>query len=145
MKKSEFKKIIKPIVIECLRESLLEDGLISGIISEVVKGINAPSVGEIAEPPQDASFDRMRRNAFTTEKNDKLQNQRNKLMNAVGRESYNGINLFEGTTPGQAPESPTQQSAPLSGQGPSDPGVDINNLFGSVSGHWNAHMSEVKK
>ena len=37
MKKSEFKKILRPIVNECIKESLMEDGLISGIIAEVVK------------------------------------------------------------------------------------------------------------
>jgi len=145
MKKSEFKKIIKPIVAECIKESLLEDGLISGIISEVVRGISAQPTPPPAAAAHDPSFDRMHRNAFTTEKKEKLQEQRNKLMSAVGRESYNGVNLFEGTTPAPGPTTPTQQAAALSGQPSGDPGVDISNLMGSVSTHWGAHMTEVKK
>ena len=145
MKKSEFKKIIKPIVSECIKESLLEDGLISGIISEVVRGMNTQPVNEPIEAPQDPSFDRMRRNAFATEKKGKLQEQRNKLMNAIGKESYNGVNLFEGTTPAPAEASPTQQAGALSGHPSGDPGVDISNLFGAASTHWGAHMNEVKK
>ena len=46
MKRSEFKKLIKPIVQECIKESLLEDGLISGIIAEVVKGMSSQTLVE---------------------------------------------------------------------------------------------------
>lgn len=146
MKKSEFKKIIKPIVTECIKESLLEDGLISGIISEVVKGMNTqPIVEAVSPPPQDPLLERMQQNAFTADKKNKLDKQRNKLMSAIGADAYNGVNLFEGTTPAPAETSPTQQAGALSGQSASDPGVDISNLFGSVGNHWGAHMTEVKK
>ena len=46
MKKSEFKKLVKPIIKECISEVLLEEGLLSNVISEVVKGLN---VGQIVE------------------------------------------------------------------------------------------------
>ena len=39
MKKSQLKHVIKPIVKQCLNELLIEQGLLSNIISEVVKGI----------------------------------------------------------------------------------------------------------
>ena len=46
MTKSEMKKIMKPLVKECLQEMLLEEGLLSNLISEVNKGnkqeINIP-------------------------------------------------------------------------------------------------------
>jgi hypothetical protein len=146
MKKSEFKKLIKPIVTECIKESLLEDGLISGIISEVVKGMNAqPIVEAPTPPPQDPLLQRMQQNAFKTDKKNKLDEQRNKLMSAIGAEAYNGVNLFEGTTPAPAEASPTQQASALSGQSADDPGVDITGLFGAVNTHWNAHMNEVGK
>ena len=35
MKKSELKQIIKPLVKECIYETLVEGGLLSGIITEV--------------------------------------------------------------------------------------------------------------
>ncbi len=146
MKKSEFKKLIKPVVQECIKESLLEDGLISGIIAEVVKGMSASQpLVETKKPDVDPTMERMNRNAFDSKASDKLQKQRNKLMNAIGRESYNGVDLFEGTTPAPAQGSPQQQAAALSGQPPEDPGVDISNLFGAVGKHWNAHMDEVGK
>ena len=147
MKKSEFKKVIKPIVSECIRESLMEDGLISGIISEVVKGMHSapPPVTPTPLSHSEPEPDRMKRNAFEPKRTSQLQEHRKKLMAAIGREAYNGINLFEGTTPMASQASPQQQAAPLSGQEPSDPGVDISSIMGAVGSHWNAHMTEVKK
>ena len=66
-------------------------------------------------------------------------------MSAIGGGSYNGVNLFEGTTPAPGQASPTQQASPLSGQAPGDAGVDISGLFGAVGTHWNAHMNELKE
>jgi len=53
--------------------------------------------------------------------------------------------LFEGTTPAPAQAAPTSQASPMSGQSPSDPGVDISSLFGAVGRNWNAHMNEMKE
>ena len=146
MKKSEFKKIIKPIVSECIKESLMEDGLISGIIAEVVKGMatTAPAAKMVETTPDPVS-ERMKRNAFNKKQSKQLQEHRSKLMSAVGKDAYNGVNLFEGTTPVASEKSPSQSSGPMSGQAPSDPGVDISNLFGAVSQHWSAHMVDVKE
>jgi hypothetical protein len=146
MKKSEFKKLIKPIVSECIKESLMEDGLISGIIAEVVRGMSAPQpIVEAAAPKTDPTVERMKRNAFSEEQSGKLKEHRAKLMSAIGGEAYNGVNLFEGTTPAPAQGSPNQQANPMSGQSPTDAGVDIGNLFGSVGSSWGAHMNKVKK
>ena len=39
MKRSELKKIIRPMVKECVQETLLEGGLLSNIVAEVTKGL----------------------------------------------------------------------------------------------------------
>ena len=146
MKKSEFKKLIKPIVSECIKESLMEDGLISGIIAEVVRGMSAPQpIVEAAAPKTDPTVERMKRNAFSEEQSGKLKEHRAKLMSAIGGEAFNGVNLYEGTTPAPAQGSINQQANPMSGQSPTDAGVDIGNLFGSVGSSWGAHMNDVKK
>ena len=146
MKKSEFKKIIKPIVSECIKESLMEDGLISSIISEVVRGMStAPPLVSEAKEPVNPVKERMQQNAFGEQQSKKLQDHRAKLMSAIGGDAYNGVNLFEGTTPAPSQVSPQQQASPMSGQAPGDAGVDIGNLFGSVGRNWGAHMTEVKK
>ena len=147
MKKSELKKILKPLVTECIRESLLEEGLISGIITEVVKGMGAPTTTVTPpNPVADPLKERMRRNAFKQEQSQKIQEHKAKLRAAIGgNQTFNGVDLFEGTTPMSAEASPQQQASPLAGQAPGDAGVDITNLFGSVGRHWNAHMDEVKE
>ena len=140
MKKSEFKKLIKPIVQECIKESLLDGGILSGIISEVARGMTTHSPVTAAPAPVDPVKERMRRNAFNEEQSTKLQENKKKLMAAIGGDAYNGVDLFEGTSPVAAQSSPGQQSSPMSGQSPADPGVDISSLFGSVGRNWNAHM-----
>ena len=147
MKKSELKKILKPLVNECIRESLMEDGLISGIIAEVVKGMAPaqPIVEQKVEPKVDPVKERMRRNAFSQEQSQKLTEHKKKLRAAIGGGAFNGVDLFEGTTPAPAQGSPQQQATPMSGQAPNDAGVDISNLFGAVGRNWNAHMNEVKE
>jgi len=147
MKKSEFKKIIKPIVAECIKESLLEGGIISGIIAEVVKGIATSPATTITEErkPADPAIERMKRNTFTQQQSTKIQEHRKKLMSAIGKTAYNGVDLFEGTTPAPAQGSVGQQASSMANQSPQDPGVDISNLFGSVGKNWNAHMTNVKE
>jgi|TARA_R110002012_G_scaffold55126_1_gene140810 hypothetical protein len=147
MKKSEFKKLIKPIVQECIKESLLADGILSEIIGQVAKGMMPQTIVEAktASPSPDPTVERMKANAFSVEQGGKLKEHKTKLMAAIGGESYNGVDLFEGTTPAPAQGNPQQQSSPLSGHAPSDPGVDIGNLLGSVGRNWNAHMSGMKE
>lgn len=147
MKKSELKKILKPLVNECIKESLLEGGVLTEIIGQVAKGIapRADVETRAPAPVQDPVTERMKANAFSKEQSSKLREHKTKLMAAIGGSAYNGVNLFEGTTPAPAQGSPQQQSDPLSGQAPSDPGVDIGNLFGSVGRNWNAHMSDIKE
>ena len=40
MKKSELKTILKPLIKECIKEVIFEDGVLSSLISEVVRGTN---------------------------------------------------------------------------------------------------------
>ena len=39
MKKSELKETLKPLIKECIKEVMFEDGTLSTIIAEVVKGV----------------------------------------------------------------------------------------------------------
>jgi len=145
MKKTELKKILKPLVTECIKEVMFEDGVLSGIITEVARGM-ASSIAppEPPPPPADPVMERMQRNAFDAAPPDRLADQKNKLMAAIGRDAYNGVDLFEGTTPAPAQTGASQQASPMAHQPPSDPGVDISNLFGSVAPNWNAHMNTIK-
>jgi len=149
MKKTELKKILKPLITECIKEVMFEDGVLSGIISEVARGMAATAiVGSPANTKAttpDPAMERMRRNAFSKEQSSRLQEQKSKLMAAIGGRAYNDVNLFEGTTPGATESSPAQQASALAGVTSGDAGVDISNLFGAVGNNWNAHMTSVKE
>ena len=146
MKKAELKNILKPLVKECVREAIFDEGILSGIISEVARGMGAvqaaPPGPRLVEQKEDPTAERMKRNAFSSEQSTKLKEHKTKLMSAIGATAYNGINLFEGTTPGRAQGSETQMASPLASQDPGDPGVDISNLLSAVGTHWNAHLRE---
>ena len=63
-------------------------------------------------------------------------------MDSIGQGAYNGVNLFEGTTPAPAQGSAQGQGA-LEGVAPNDPGVDISKLMNKTSAIW-AKMNEKK-
>ncbi len=52
------------------------------------------------------------------------------MLDAIGRDAYGGVNVFEGTTPAPAATTEGQAKGPLSDVAPNDPGVDISGLFG---------------
>ena len=126
MKKNELKKILKPLIKECIKEVIFEEGALSTIISEVMKGTSGsqPIVEAKAHQPKQ-DFARQER------KMQEAKERKRKLLDSIGKDAFNGVNLFEGTTPTSAPSS-TQGQGPLDGMAPNDPGVDISGLF---SGH----------
>jgi len=149
MKRSELKKVLKPLIKECVREVVLDEGILSGIISEVARGIDRVPVAEVAPVVSEASanpeFARMQRNAFSAQQTEKLKENKSRLMEAIGADTYNGVNLFDGTTPMKAQATPHQMASPLATQEAGDAGVNISNLFGAVGQNWGAHMNEIKE
>ena len=58
-----------------------------------------------------------------------IDETKKKMLEAIGQDSYNGVNLFEGTVPinkAGSPDAPETPSSPLAGVNPGDPGVDIS-------------------
>lgn len=133
MKKSDLKKLIKPLVKECIHEVLLEEGLLSNIVSEVAQGMRGNLVVETAPKPQPSPYNTDRKT-----KQRKLQEQRKKLMDSIGTDAYNGVNLFEDTAPMSSQETTaaTQGGADLGD--PRNAGVDISSLVGTASKVWDA-------
>lgn len=146
MKKSEFKSLIKPLITECIKESLMEDGTLSAIIGEVMRGMSANKpIVEQASQRNNAIGERPEIRTLQNNSSQQLRETRKKLMSSIGETSFNGIDLFEGTLPARGETSPTQMASPLSGQSSTDAGVDIGNLFNTVGGNWTAHMSDLKE
>ncbi len=136
MKKSELKKVLKPIVKECIQEALLEEGLLSNVISEVVKGLGATQQ-PIVEQKRNNEDQIAKMQAEEKKKRaQKINETRKKMLDAIGKNAYNGVDLFEGTTPTRSagtPGSSPSPSSPLSDVEPSDPGVDISSLMGNAN------------
>ena len=126
MKKTELKKILKPLIKECIKEVIFEEGALSTIITEVVKGTSQTQM--IVETKQANNYEQR---SVTRQK--KSSENRKKLLDAIGKDAYNGVNLFEGTTPTPAPRDNSGAQGPLSGVNPNDPGVDISRIFSSES------------
>jgi hypothetical protein len=141
MKKSELKKLIKPIVKECIAEMLLEEGMLSSLISEVLQGTGA-TVTESRTPAPKVVDERMKAQEQEVKKQmrDQIEETRRKLSDSLGKEAFGGVNVFEGLEPiaaGPAPSSAgTGARGPMSGIAPNDPGVDISALTGIMGNTW---------
>ena len=135
MNKEQFKKMLKPILKECIQEALVESSLISGIISEVVKGMNTqPRQAQITEQKKRYESDedsKKRRNS----KKKRLDQTRKSLLEAVNKNSYGGVDVFEGLTPMQESNSGDLMNA-LSDVAPGDAGVDISGLLDVSADKW---------
>jgi len=73
-----------------------------------------------------------------TEPSQKIRDSRKQMLEAIGRSSYNNVDLFENTNPlakGGEPNPDTPAGTPLSGIDPSDPGIDISGLM-NKTGVW---------
>ena len=119
------KKILKPLIRECIKEVLFEDGILSSVISEVMLATGGLTIGKekIQETPVRVKKDE---EAAQRHHQQQLQEQRQKMLDAIGKDSYNGVNLFEGTTP--VPTEKAGGRGPLAGTSANDPGVDISNF-----------------
>ena len=136
MKKADLKKLIKPLVKECIHEVLIEEGVLSNVVSEVAKGMQSNVVVETKSKKQnDRLFNEdLQMKRSQEEGRLKLQEHRKKLLEAVSTDAYNGVDLFEGTTPMAAQSEPQAGSIDLGDPGSS--GVDISSLMGGASQVW---------
>jgi len=138
MNKNELKKVLKPLIKECIKEVMFEDGTLSSIIAEVMKGTQQAPAQPIVEQQQ---YQQPQTRLETDEEaKARMAAKRKTLMDSIGQGAYNGVNLFEGTTPVPA-DSNTQ--SPLAGVAANDPGVDITALMNKTSAIW-AKMNEKK-
>ncbi len=129
MKKSELKNIIK----ECVKEVIFEEGVLSGIITEVAAGLGSSALQDSPRrtltPPRTA-----------------LSETKKEVLKAVGNQGYEDLKkrfsnpgLFEGTKP--IPEG--KGNGPLAGLSAGDPGLDISAIPGASN--WAALAAGKKR
>tara|TARA_R110001592_G_scaffold81353_2_gene241510 strand:+ start:442 stop:873 length:432 start_codon:yes stop_codon:yes gene_type:complete len=141
MNKTQLKKLIKPVVKECIQEVLIEEGLLTEVVSQVTAGLtkqpiveNKPKKRKNKLFNEDLQIQRKSREA-----NKKLQEHRRKLLDSIGTDAYNGVDLFEGTEPMTQSGTPGQAHKPsVLGDNPNDAGVDISSIMGNASQIWKA-------
>ena len=136
MKKSELKQVLRPLIKECIKEVIFEEGILSNIVSEVVQGFTGNAIVESQRPHVQSAPQKEQRQYEEEAARQKIQEARQKMLDVIGKDSYNGVDLFEGTAP--APQDSDQTSV-LAGVDPRDSGVDINQIFGGTSKNW-SHM-----
>ena len=141
MNKAQLKKLIKPVVKECIQEVLIEEGLLTEVVSQVAAGMKQqPIVENTQKKSNDNLFNEdLQMKRKTQEVNQKLQEHRKKLLDSIGEGAYNGVDLFEGTEPIRESGTPGASHKPnVLGDDPSDAGVDISLLMGNAGKIWQA-------
>ena len=140
MNKNELKKMLKPLIKECIKEVMFEDGTLSSIIAEVMRGTGVVQSQPIVENRQ--PIKQHPRLETDEEATARMDAKRKKLMSSMAKGSYNGVNLFEGTTAVPSDTSSTGQGA-LAGVSSNDPGIDITKLMNKTTAIWQK-MNEKK-
>tara|TARA_B100000131_G_scaffold250597_1_gene244002 strand:- start:309 stop:695 length:387 start_codon:yes stop_codon:yes gene_type:complete len=124
MNKSELKTILKPLIKQCIKECIFEEGVLSGLITEVAKGLSA---GVVLENKQlEASEQALEK------KRQEYEKDRQERIRKLNESSKLQAPAFENTQ--QTVESSGQSA--LSGQDPHDPGVDISGILNVANGRW---------
>ena len=141
MNKAQLKKLIKPVVKECIQEVLIEEGLLTEVVSQVAAGMASQPIVENTQKKKDDNLfnEDLQMRRKSQEVNSKLLEHRKKLLDSIGRDAYNGVDLFEGTEPIRSSPSPGNTHRPsVLGDDPNDAGVDISSLMGQAGKVWQA-------
>jgi len=138
MKKNELQKILKPLIKECIKEVIFEEGVLSGLISEVVQGLGQQRIVETIETKDPApDFSRSQRVELQEASRLQMEEKKRKLEESMGG-GFKGI--FENVDPISSAGSPGSEgktNSPLSNYAPNDAGVDISGLMALGGGkNW---------
>lgn len=139
-KKDQLKALFKPIIKECIRDLLLEEGVLSTMISEVNKANRNPSAVLTDQKPT-ASVPKQENIAKNKAR---IEESKRKIYAALGSDNY--ASIFENIEPlsnFEAGQTSTPAHDPLSGRAPNDPGVDISSIPGM--GAWKILATDKKR
>ena len=139
MKENELgklKKVLKPLVMECIKEAIFEEGVLSTLVAEIVSGMGTP-ITEVAKPPSPPATVHKEK---TRQVSRRLQETKEKMLDAIGKEAYGGVNVFEGTKPLSKAGAPgaAASHSPMANRDPDDAGVNIEGLLGAFGNKWDA-------
>mgnify|MGYP003153670296 CR=1 FL=1 len=122
----QIRTILKPLIKECIKEVLFEEeGVLSNVISEVVKGVQTPILESKKVTPT------MENLQDTEENRKKAEEERQRRIKRLNESA--GVSVFENMHT-EVVDSP--QGSPLSGVAPDDAGVDIDAITKIANGKW---------
>ena len=133
MKKSELKEVLKPLIKECIKEVIFEEGILSGLITEVVQGLG--NINPPANVHAPISQNQSSKSESVLEAKKQLNEIKSQLQKASGIQG-----IFEGTKPMRS-QSTGQGSkyGSLRDNDPNDAGVNIDGLI-KMTGGW-SHLT----
>lgn len=136
MDKNDFKKVIKPILKECIKEILLEQGL-TKLVSETAASINE---NKIKLPAANKSIQTQ---PIQKAKQSPINQNHKLMMEEIGKSGYlsNNFNPFANTNPlteAQAGAAVASANSPLANIDPNDSGVDITDFMSGNTNVWKA-------
>jgi len=108
------------------------------VISEIIK--QTSSVQMVEQRQVQPQMNKKLQEDRAAEKQKQIE-ERRKRLEEFSKNSFGGMNLFEGTTPAPAPRDVSgtkgaeSVASPLAGVDPSDSGVDISGLL-KMTGGW---------
>jgi hypothetical protein len=126
MKKEELKNIIKPLIKECLKEVLIEEGF-AKILSENREIETFQPAMKVTQQFKQENIQKQKIN---------LQEVKKKMLDEIG---MGGFDAFAGTKPIPDVGSTMPTGAPVTTFNSSDPGIDISRLMsGKLKATFNA-------
>ena len=125
---NKLKKVLRPLIMECIKEAIFEEGVLSTLVAEIAVGMGGKQIVE-SEQPKTPKRD-------TEQVSRRLKESKDKMMESIGKDAYGGVNLFEGTDP--LPNSTAPAHSPMANRDPKDKGVDIDGLLGAFGKKWDA-------
>tara|TARA_Y100000592_G_C5360664_1_gene263512 strand:+ start:155 stop:544 length:390 start_codon:yes stop_codon:yes gene_type:complete len=125
MKKSDLKHLIK----ECVKEVLFEDGVLAGLVTEVMVGVTKAQMltENVEKPVPKQDIQKQQAN-----ERKKINETRKRMAEAMGQDAYKGV--FKDVEPIR--ESSVGQHSPLANSDPSDAGVNINGIMSIAGNAW---------
>jgi hypothetical protein len=144
MKKAELKKILMPLIKECIKESLQDTAFLNTIVSEVLQVAGSKALlGESVQlsAPQPKPQTTFKSDLYTegAKKQKKELDKMKRELTESSKKQFGGVNVFEGVEAlsrgGSTSPSP-QASQAINSYAPDDAGIDISGLFNQNADIW---------
>jgi len=137
MNKKDFKRILKPLIKECIKEVMFEEGVLSTVITEVVKSTQTTNSSQpVLQMEQKREVNFENRRGLLEEKRKAELVKKRKLLDAAG---FGGVDIFEGTVPlnegGDLSNNKSSQGL-FPDLAPGDAGVDISAMMSIGGQNW---------